>query len=231
MTREKFTDLPAVSTAEMTDIICAVQGYVSPTQIGLSVQETLQDVYNLFQSNVILYYAGNPSGNVEGKTYQLCWDTTNQIMYVCVFTGSTVTAQWNKVITLTGGDNVTISQSGDNIVINADEQSVVWEKVTSNITMVADRGYQINTGSDVELTLPVASIFGEEIHIAGFAGGLFTIKQSAGQAIIVGSVVSTTGVAGSVSATNRYDSVVLVCATDTLVWQVLGAPQGNLSII
>jgi hypothetical protein len=119
MTRQKFTDLPAVSTAQMTDVICAVQGYVDPTNIGLSVKETLQDVYNLFQSNVILYNNGNPNGTVAGKPYQLCWDKINGILYVCTAEGSELTAVWNKSITLIGENGITINQSGDSIVVSA----------------------------------------------------------------------------------------------------------------
>jgi hypothetical protein len=72
----------------MTDIICAVQGASLPNVLGLSVQETLQQVYNLFQSNIILFYAGNPNGFVAGTTYQLCWDTVDQILYVCTTSGT-----------------------------------------------------------------------------------------------------------------------------------------------
>lgn len=49
---EKWTDLPTVSNASLTDIVCAVQGYVSPSNIGNSVQETWQQVFNLFNQNV-----------------------------------------------------------------------------------------------------------------------------------------------------------------------------------
>lgn len=50
MPNEMFTQLPVASTAFMSDILCSVQGYVSPTQLGISTQQTLQQVYNLFTS-------------------------------------------------------------------------------------------------------------------------------------------------------------------------------------
>lgn len=79
MATEQFTMLPTTTSAQMTDIICAVQGYVSPSNLGLSVQETLQQVFTLFNNNIILANSGNPNGSLAGTTYQLCWDTVNFI--------------------------------------------------------------------------------------------------------------------------------------------------------
>jgi hypothetical protein len=94
---KKFTELPEAATAGMSDIICAVQGYISPSVLGISVQETLQQVYDLFQANVILFYSGNPNGFVAGTTFQLCWDTVNEIMYVCTTSGTSSTAVWTPI--------------------------------------------------------------------------------------------------------------------------------------
>ncbi len=96
-TEEMFTSLPSVGTAMMSDIICSVQGYSSPSSLGLSVQETLQQVYNLFQSNIILFNSGNPNGVVAGTTFQFCWDTLNSALYICTTSGSASTAVWTLV--------------------------------------------------------------------------------------------------------------------------------------
>jgi hypothetical protein len=96
-TEERFTELPTTSAALMTDIICAVQGYSSPSVLGLSVYETLDQVYNLFQSNIILFYPGNPNGFVAGTTYQFCWDTVNSVLYICTSSGTASTAVWTAV--------------------------------------------------------------------------------------------------------------------------------------
>lgn len=231
MANERFTDLPVVATAQMTDIICAVQGYVNPTLIGVSYQETLQQVYDLFQSNVILFNVGNPNGTLAGSTYQLCWDTVNFMLWVCTVTGTDLTAQWTKSIHLTAGSGITIVQSGNNISISADDTTISWNNVvTTPVTMTSGNGYKVNSGGLVHLNLPSASSFGDELNIMGFTGS-WEIDQAASQRIIIGSVTSTTGVGGSVSSTNANDSVILICMEDNLTWQCLGAPQGNLSII
>jgi len=91
MANEKFTQLPTVANAQLTDIICAVQA-------GISSQETLQQIVNLGLSQTILNFAGNPNGSVAGSTYQLCFDTTNSVLYVCTTSGSTSTAVWTSIV-------------------------------------------------------------------------------------------------------------------------------------
>jgi hypothetical protein len=94
---EMFTSLPSTGSALMSDIICAVQGYSSPTVVGLSVQETLQQVFNLYLANTILFNSGNPNGVVAGNTFQFCWDTLDASLYICTTTGSASTAVWTLV--------------------------------------------------------------------------------------------------------------------------------------
>lgn len=230
MSQERFTELPIVTSALMTDIICAVQGFVSaPNNLGLSVQQTLGQVYDLFQSNIILYNAGNPNGAIAGNTYQLCWDTTNFIMYVCTSSGTDLTAVWSKIMALTAGTGIAISQSGNDVVISSSAAGVAWNQVTVNTPMLPNNGYQVITGSNINLALPASSVYGDEISIMGVVGGLWTITQGAGQKVTIGSVSSSNG--GSVSATSATDSLTLVCVQNNLIWQTLGGPQGNLLIV
>lgn len=232
MPNEMFTQLPTVSNAQMTDIICAVQGYVSSSVPGLSVQETLGQVYNLFQSNIILSYAGNPNGNVAGTTFQLLWDTVDSILWVNTTTGNAASAVWTKSINLIAGSGITISQSGSTITISVSGAGFSWNQVTgTSVAMVTNQGYQADNVGLVTLSLPTASSFGDILHIAGYGAGGWTIAQGAGQQVIVGDLSSTIGAGGSVSSTNQYDSLILYCAVANTTWQVLGAPQGNLTIV
>jgi hypothetical protein len=250
---EMFTELPTVASAQMSDIICAVQGYTSPSSLGLSVQETLQQVYNLFQSNVILFNAGNPNGAVAGQTYQLCWDTTDKILWVCTTSGTSSLAVWTPCFgplldgqvvigstagvpapaTLTAGTNISIANASNSITISATGMAGIgWTNVTgATQTMVADNGYVADRSSLVTLTLPTTSAFGMVLYIQGFGSGGWTIAQNSGQQIFIGSTSSTSGAGGSVSSSNQYDSVTLLCVTANTNWTSLGGPQGNLTIV
>lgn len=233
MSNERITDLPTVTSASLSDIFYAVQGYVSPSSPGLSVQETGQQIANLFLSNTILFNAGNPNGSVAGNTFQLCWDTTNTILYVCTTTGSSTTAVWTKSITLTAGSGITIAQSGNTITISSSASGMSWNQVTgTSATMVSNNGYVTNNAGLVTLTLPATSSFGDIMEVTGQGAGGWIIAQGSGQQVIVGSVSSTAGAGGSVASTNRHDSMQLVCTVANTTWTVRGAPQSaGLTIV
>lgn len=286
MANEMFTQLPSVANAELTDIICAVQGYVSPSSPGTSVQETFQQVFTLMQSNVVLSFAGNPNGSVAGITFQFCWDTTNTALYICTTSGTTSTAVWTLVSSLitsptkggtgvsnptahtlpvaegssnftflgpltngqlligstgadpvpaalTAGTNITVTNGGGTITIAATGAGgFSWTDVSgTTATMVSGNGYIANNAGLVTLTLPATSVEGDEISIIGKGAGGWSIAQAAGQLVRIGSSVSTVGVGGSISSTNRYDSVDLVCTVANTTWTTRGGPQGILTIV
>lgn len=207
---EMFTSLPTVANSTLNDIICAVQGYVSPTNLGLSTQQTLGQVLSLVQSNLILFNAGNPNGAVAGTTYQLCWDTVDLILWVCTTSGSSSTAVWTECI---------------------NPQSNWIDAATTPINLVSDRNYVIDNGSTlIAFTLPLTAAFGTTIQIAGKSSGLWSISQNSGQSINFGSLATTVGVSGSLSATNQHDYVKLLCITANTTWTVVGS-IGNITII
>jgi hypothetical protein len=129
-TNQNFTSLPVTSNAALTDVICAVQGYVSTSSPGVSVQETLQQVYDLFQQNFVLYSIGNPNGQLAGKIYQLCWDTSDEVLYVCTVSGTDSTAVWVATQSSARGQTVS-SQVSSSSAISLTTNTV------SNITSIS----------------------------------------------------------------------------------------------
>jgi hypothetical protein len=113
MLTELFTQLPAASSANLTDIICAVQGFVSPSVLGTSTQMTLAQVAAIINSSVVLEFAGNPNGNVAGTPLQLLWDSTDNILYVCTTAGSSSTAVWTPVIGQLTNGQIRIGSTGN----------------------------------------------------------------------------------------------------------------------
>lgn len=246
MANEKISQLPTVTSALSADLIAAVQG-------GQTVQETLGQVTTLVRDGIILTYAGNPNGNVSGTVYQLLWDSTHSILYVCTTSGSELTSVWKPSIgqltngqvligstglspvaaTLTAGSNISITNSAGGIVISAiGEGGYTWTEVTTTSqSMAIASGYVANNAALVTLTLPSTSAIGDSLAIVGKGAGLWLIAQNASQIIHIGSSATTTGVSGSVAATNRYDSLELICTVANLEWTILGAPQGVLTIV
>lgn len=244
MSNAKFTDLPQATSANLTDIICAVQGYSGPSNLGTSVQETLQQVANIIISQTILNYPGNPNGNVAGSVYQLLWDGVDNLLWVCTVTGTTSTAVWTPCIgqltngqliigstgttpaasTLTAGNGISISNGAGSITISS-SGTVQWNQVTTNTSMVADNGYITNSSSTITLTLPTTAAVGSILQIVGKGSGGWLIAQNASQQIQIGSAATTSGTSGSVASQNQWDSVDLVCVTASALWVTNGGPQ------
>jgi hypothetical protein len=210
MSNEMITSLPSVTSANMSDIIYAVQGYVGPSNLGLSVQETLQQVFNLFQSNIILYNAGNPNGVVAGTTYQLLWDTVDLILWVCTTSGTALTAVWTECI---------------------NPQSNWVDVITTPINLIPNMSYVSDTGATLtSFTLPTTAAFGTIIQVAGKSSGGWTIAQNTGQTIHFGNLSTTTGTSGSLSSSNQNDYVRLLCTIANTTWNVIGS-IGNITIV
>jgi len=245
MANEKFTQLPTVTNASLNDIICAVQA-------GVSVQETLGQVIALATSGLIQSNAGNPNGAVAGTAYSFCWDTTNNLLWICTTSGSTSTAVWKTfegtptngqlligstgaapvLGNLTAGTNITISNSAGGITISASGSGgFSWNQVTISGNMASNNGYITNSGSLITLALPAASNVGDELSIIGKGAGGWSISQATGQLIHIGNLASTSGASGSVASTNQYDTLDLVCTVANTTWTAWGGPQGNLTIV
>ncbi len=201
MANEKFTQLPTVTNAALTDIIAAVQS-------GVSVQETLQQVFTLMLSNTILHNAGNPNGSVAGVVYQFCWDTSGHILYVCTTSGNAATAVWTAAGSLTIPVPIASGGTGVTSVTTAPAASA-WAGWDANKNLSANNflsGYattataaatttllvgsayqQFFTGSTTQtLVLPVTSTLalGQSFYVVNNSSGVVTVQSSGGNTIL-----------------------------------------------
>lgn len=252
MPNEMFTQLPSVSTAQLTDIICAVQGYVNPGNPGLSVQETLAQVLALFQSNTILNYPGNPNGNVAGVQFNLCWDSSHKILWVCTSPGNAATAVWTismgpltngqlyigstgnppTASTLTAGTGINITNGAGSITISATSEGI-WNNINTAgpFTMIVAQGYTCNNSDNpLILNLPATASVGDYVEINGGSTTAWQVAQAAGQQIHVGNAITTLGATGYIQSTNQYDCVKLRCITANTTWTVTSMQSAGLTV-
>ena len=134
MANENFLQLPTVTSAQLSDVVAAVQSNVT-------VQETLQQIFNLFLANNVLSFAGNPNGNVAGTAFQFCYDTTNKILYICTTTGSASTAVWTA--TSIGSFPVSLSNGGTSASLVASNGGVVYSGAAALAILAAGATGQI----------------------------------------------------------------------------------------
>ncbi len=106
-----------------------------------------------------------------------------------------------------------------------------WVEVTGTTqTMQANEGYIASNAALVTLTLPATCPLGQRIRVAGKGAGGWSIAQNAGQNIQFGNQSTTVGAGGSVSSTNQYDCVELLCTSADTIFLVLSS-LGNMTIV
>lgn len=103
-----------------------------------------------------------------------------------------------------------------------------WTEVTgTSQTAAINNGYILNNAGVVTVTLPSTYAIGSIVRLGGKGAGGWTVVANAGDTIHFGNQDSTSG--GSLSSTNRYDSVELLAITANSDWLVLDS-QGNLTV-
>lgn len=133
---------------------------------------------------------------------------------------------------LTAGANITLTPGPGSISIAATVPTpMTWSReVNAAVATAADHGY-VNTNVGLTtFTLPAVAAIGTVIEIIGESAALWTIAQNAGQNIQYGNVSTTPGVGGSLSASNRYDTVRLVCRVANTTFAVTSS-TGVLNVV
>lgn len=132
---------------------------------------------------------------------------------------------------IVGSSGVSVTNGVNSIVISGSGGGYGWTEVTgTSASMAVNNGYVANNAGLVTLTLPAIAAFGDTVKIAGKGAGLFKIAQNAGQTIHVGGTGTTTGVTGSLTSVEQYNSLELLCITANTDWEVLQGLQGNFTI-
>jgi hypothetical protein len=106
-----------------------------------------------------------------------------------------------------------------------------WTEVTGTSQSASvNNGYIASNVALVTITLPTTAPVGSVVEVAGKGAGLWSLAQNASEIVHFGSVNTTTGTGGSLTATNRYDSIKLVCIVADTEWLVLSS-VGNIEVV
>lgn len=244
---QKFTDLPTVTNSALTDIICAVQGYVSPSVLGTSTQQTLAQVLSLVSSNLIASNAGDPNGSVAGTTYNLCWDTVNKTLWVCTSSGTTSTAVWERCIlgiTTPTASRIPAWNTNLNLAANNFLPGFLTTATAAGTTVftVASANVQEFTGSTTQtVTLPVTStlVAGQGFFIINNSSGIVTVNSSGGnliQAMAAGTSLHVTCIltsgttAASWQSSYAADAAGVTSITGTANQVIASSPTGDVTL-
>lgn len=108
---------------------------------------------------------------------------------------------------------------------------MLWSReVNAAVAAAQGHGY-VNTNAGLTtFTLPAVAALGTVIEILGESVGLWTIAQNAGQSIQYGNLSTTVGVGGFLAASNRYDTVRIICRVASTTWSVASS-TGVLNVV
>lgn len=105
--------------------------------------------------------------------------------------------------------------------------SLIWNDVSGTSQAAAvNNGYIISNASATTVTLPLTAAEGSVVAIAGKGAAGWILTANTGQTIKVGN--QTTSTAGTLTSSNLYDCVEVVCVTANTTWVVRNM-MGNLT--
>lgn len=108
---------------------------------------------------------------------------------------------------------------------------ITYTEVTgTSQTAAVNSGYILNNSSLVTVTLPSTAAVGSVISLIGKGAGMWRLAQPASTVVNHGSSPTTAGTGGYIQATNRYDSIEIVCIIANTTW-VAKSSIGNLTVV
>lgn len=129
-----------------------------------------------------------------------------------------------------GGTIVTGNAGTATLTITVSGSGMSWSDIAASQTLVSDNGYFCTAGGALALSLPAASAVGDTITVSLDGSTSWQITQGVGQTIRIGSVVTTSGVGGSLTSTAQGDTVELTCSVANLRWNVVNF-DGNITVV
>jgi hypothetical protein len=116
--------------------------------------------------------------------------------------------------------------------------SAIWDQVVQSVIdstgttqqMLAGASYIADNAALLTFTLPAVAPQGSTLQVVGNGAGGWTIHQNAGQVINFNAASTTVGVGGSLSSSNRYNCVELMCTIANTAWTVMNN-EGTLTVV
>lgn len=123
------------------------------------------------------------------------------------------------ILVQNGSGSITVSLSGPG--------TLTWNNVAgTSQTAAVNNGYICSNAGATTVTIPATAVQGSVIGVQGTGAGGWVLQANAGQTIHDGNVA--TSVAGTLTSTNQWDSVQVLCVIANTTFAVI-ASQGSLT--
>lgn len=135
-------------------------------------------------------------------------------------TGSAVPAA--NTITMAGGNGIDTTATGSTVTFNATGGGIQWTEVTgTSVNAAVNNAYILNNAGLVTVNLPGTFAVGDVIRCVGKGAGLYVVDAPAGDTVIYGSSVTSSG--GTLTATNAGDCIEIVGTVANTTWTVMSS--------
>lgn len=173
----------------------------------------------------------NASPNIAAHSLMLSQAANNQtgLLLGAGQVAIGTTASDPSAATLSAGTGISINSASGAITISSSGiGSMVWNDVAgTSQAAVINNGYIISNASQTTVTLPATAVEGAVFGVAGKGAAGWILQMNTGQTCHLGNSATTS--AGSLTSTNQWDSVQIVCVTANTTFAVL-CSMGNLTV-
>lgn len=128
------------------------------------------------------------------------------------------------------GINVVGNPVTNTLMINAVGGGFGWQSISSNQSLLSEKGYFTNGASRLNLTLPSICNVGDAIQVAAINANGWRIIPANGQKIQFGVRFTLAGPTGYIQSNRNGNWVSLICYVANSLWVVLGS-HGNITIV
>jgi hypothetical protein len=156
--------------------------------------------------------------------------TANAVTQFGVVLGGASNAVGSTAVGATG--TVLAGNTGANPTFQAIPSLNVVDVTGTSQAMAVNTTYIADNAGLVTFTLPATAAQGTTMTVVGNGAGGWTIAQNANQAIKMNAQTTTTGATGSLSSTNRYNSVTMLATVGgaSTIW-VIDSSSGTLTFV
>lgn len=177
-------------------------------------------------TNGIGFQTDNPQANFhvkEGASGTLLLSATG-----AVADGNISASELNPYIT---SNNITFKSKTDGGLVQYAYVPVPVEVNGSSLSLVAGCEYIANSGGLVTFTLPVTAAVGDKYRVVGKSASFWRIAQNASQTIFFLDQTTTTGTGGSITSTQRYQTIEIECITTNTEFSVTYGSGASYTVV
>jgi len=180
-------------------------------------------------------FAGSVSPSFTTPSLGIASATSiNKVALTAPATGSTLTIAdgktltVNNTLTFSGTDSAAVNFGAGGTVAYG-SASLTWSGVSGTSQAAAvNNGYIIQNAGQTTVTLPLTAAIGDRVSVAGLGAAGWILAANTGQTIKLGS--STTSSGGSLTSSNLYDQIEVICVVANTTWATRFAFSAGLTI-